>query len=245
MTPDIGFFTVEKAGSTSAENEDRAAWSVGSSAVRVAIADGATESSYSDLWADALVSAWIAGKEPEVGAGLLAAARATWSDRLPDLESLPWYAQAKLEEGSHATFAGLQLSLRGKRMRWRAQIVGDCEVFVLKPKGSLQLTRCEPLKSPADFGYHPDLLTTAERDSIPVPVAMATGRVRWPFEIWLCTDAFAAACLAAAVDGNPSWDDWAAAMEQQDSFRYLVDRWRSTGAMRNDDTTVCRIRAAG
>ena len=245
MTPDIGIFSVEKAGSTTAENEDRAAWSVGSSAIRVAIADGATESSYSDLWADALVHAWIAGERPELGAGLLAHAKAKWSERLPDMESLPWYAQAKLEEGSHATFAGVQLSLRGKRMRWRAQIVGDCELFVLKARGSLRLKRCEPLKSPADFGYQPDLLTTTAGGSTAVPVAMVTGRVRWPFEIWLCTDAFAAACLAAALDGNPPWDEWATAMEEPDAFRHLVDQWRSTGAMRNDDTTVCRIRAAG
>jgi len=242
MMPDVAIFSVEKAGSTTAENEDRAAWSISARAARVAIADGATESSYSDVWAEALVRTWISDTSPGIGPGFVDAARAKWNERLPDIEALPWYAQAKLEEGSHATFAGFHLRTNARRMRWRAEIVGDCEIFIFKTRGSLHLTRCEPLKDAADFGYHPNLIGTSPSAPTAVPV-VATGRLRSPFEIWLATDAFAAACLEAASHGREPWEEWAAAMDEPNSFGEVVAQWRSAGAMRNDDTTVCRIRA--
>jgi hypothetical protein len=242
MTLDIGVFSVEKAGSTATENEDRAAWSLSASAATVAIADGATESSYSDIWAEALVGTWIGESSQQINSSFLRAARAAWNERLPDIAGLPWYAQAKLEQGSHATFAGLHLRIQARRLRWRAEIVGDCEIFVFKIRKSLHLARCEPAKAAAEFGYHPDLLGTSPSTPRVVPM-VATGRLREPFEIWLTTDAFAAACLGAVAEGRNPWNDWAAAMDEPNMFRNVVDSWRTSGALRNDDTTVCRVRA--
>jgi hypothetical protein len=241
MTLHVARRTVAKAGNDESENEDRALWVSDGDRLRVAVADGATEASFSDLWADALVSSWIRGQAREIDDGFLQEARARWLASLPDIGSLPWYAQAKLEEGSHATFACLTISASPLRRRWSAQVIGDCQLFVLKRRKGLVPLRAAPAAKSSDFGYHPSLVPSEPGTWAQLSPIKLNGRIRPPFEMWLTTDAFAEACLAAAERGKPEWDDWAEALAEPDEFRAKVDDARLRGRMRNDDTTVCRI----
>src|SRR5712691_3925370 len=99
-------FWAAKAGNDAADYEDAFA---GDPAVgRFAVADGATESSFAAEWARLLAEDFVACRTGGADA---------WLKRLPAVQeqwwavvgpkSLPWYAEAKREEGAFATFLGL------------------------------------------------------------------------------------------------------------------------------------------
>jgi hypothetical protein len=228
--------SVAKAGQDASENEDAAASHVGA-ALRVAIADGATESAFSREWAQSIVRAWV-----DAGGGIvdsLQAARDAWSAGIPPTASLPWYGQAKLEAGSHATVATLTIASRARRHDWRAEFVGDCEAFVFSSGPPFALRRAIPFGGPEPFGTTPDLASTLP--GVPPATWSARGYVRGPAEIWLATDALAHALLREHRRGRSSWTTWREAMSDEGDFADLVDSWRSDGRMRNDDVTVARV----
>src|SRR5262249_29703926 len=97
---------------------------------RCAVCDGATETSFSGLWADILAQAYVAENDN------LAEHRATWSKTLSGKE-LPWYAEQKLSDGAFAAISGLEISERTTRsgvrqIRWSARSLGDCCVFQVR-----------------------------------------------------------------------------------------------------------------
>lgn len=235
--------SVQKAGNPVEENDDWVDARRAGSRIRAAVADGATEATFSDLWAESLVTAWLNATDAGISPAVLSDAREAWASRLPPVDSMPWYARAKLEEGSFAALAGVEVRIRRGRAYWTASTVGDCEMFVLKRSRRLWLRRAEPAKLAREFGYHPDLLATSTDATRRTAPRIFNGRVRAPFELWIASDAFAEACLSAYERSEPSWDHWSAALESDQSFRAAVDAARESGQMRNDDTTVCRLRA--
>jgi len=241
----IGLSTrsVQKAGNPEEENDDWVGARRTGNRIRAAVADGATEATFSDLWAESLVTAWLSSTAVDISQAVLSNAREAWASRLPPTDSMPWYAQAKLEEGSFAALAGVEVRIRRGRAYWTASIVGDCEMFLLKRSRRLWLRRAEPAKLAGEFGYHPELLATSTQASRHTAPRTFNGRVRAPFELWIASDAFAEACLSAYERSEPSWDYWSAALESDQAFRAAVDAARETGELRNDDTTVCRLRA--
>lgn len=231
-----------KAGNSNDENEDRAAFRLQGDQLRLAIADGATESSFSGSWAKALVRTWTETEHQSLDRAYLATARQSWVTGLPDPERLSWYAQEKLEMGSHASLACLTMTARRRGFAWSGHLVGDCEVFVLKGRRRLWLRRRAPIVRASDFGYAPRLVSTQPYSwDEPMPGPLK-GRVHDPFELWLTTDAFAHSCLAATESGQAPWSKWGKALETADAFAEEVDRARQNGQMRNDDVTVLRVR---
>jgi hypothetical protein len=241
MTLRVVVRTVHKAGNRPDENEDAAGFAGSSQRLRLAVADGATEASFSDLWARALVDAWVAKSVTGLGAGILEEARSAWSARLPAYDRLPWHAQEKLALGAHAALACIAISEGQHVTRWIGQVVGDCEVFVLKGREHLWLRRSAPYSTSAAFGYHPNLVSTAPATWSTLRTLGLRGRMRPPFEFWVVTDAFAHSCLAAAERGSPPWDAWADALADADLFNSRVEALRSSGELRNDDVTVVRV----
>ena len=241
MIPSVIIQTTQKGGNDKGENEDRGAFRIESPRLRLAVADGATESSFSDLWAEALVNVAVDGSPIRPSDPIdYGAALERYRSGLPSAESLPWYAQAKLAAGSHAALA-LALIVEGQSgYRWRAQVIGDCQLFVLKPKHRYRLIRASPAASASAFGFHPALVPTVPSQWGSLPIVNASGRLHRPFELWLTTDALAHSCLAEHEAGRSPWAEWAAASESPDAFEGLVARKRADGAMRNDDVTLVR-----
>src|SRR5579862_2824599 len=104
-------FWMPKEGNTLAEYED-AFWprekQIGDTfPLRLAVADGATETSFSGLWARLLVAAYGRGRLAE---GNLQSAldqiRHVWR-RAVGQKPLPWYAEEKLRSGAYASLLGL------------------------------------------------------------------------------------------------------------------------------------------
>src|SRR5438034_645216 len=89
--------------------------------VRLAIADGSTESSYSGPWARLLVEHYGSahGGYPFVGRTWRRLQQKWWAGVQRD--DLPWYAAEKLEQGAYATFLGVTLQAEKRdehQARW-------------------------------------------------------------------------------------------------------------------------------
>ena len=97
-------FWLPKAGNTPAEYED-AFWPRhycldSSGPVRLAVADGATETSFSGLWARLLVAAYGRGRlTVDENEPALRRIRRIWK-RAVGQKPLPWYAEEKLRSGA-------------------------------------------------------------------------------------------------------------------------------------------------
>lgn len=227
-----------KLGNAASEYEDAfwpAAGRVG--ADRFAVADGATESSYSREWAEALVAQY--------------GTRAPWKPNfirsLPELQdawrsrrdgaSLPWFAEMKIQQGAYAAFLGVRLLPRNGRVRLHALAAGDCELVHLtggRPHCAF------PLRHSREFGIHPELIGTWTDSS--AARHMITGRredVRVGDRLLLMTDALAAWFLREDEDGRRPWETLDSfGGDGQAAFGDWVDSARRTGEMRNDDVTL-------
>src|SRR5258708_38578813 len=71
---------------------------------RFPIADGASESSFAAPWARLLVEGFLDPRiRPDRATGWVEALERRWSETV-DALALPWYAEAKREQGAFATF---------------------------------------------------------------------------------------------------------------------------------------------
>ena len=231
-----------KAGSTEAEYEDAFGAAPGRLASSLfAVADGATESSYSREWAEALVTSYRDGaswKPSFVRA--LPSLQSRWrADHLARTSS--WYAEQKVQQGAFAAFLGVRLLPRDGHYRLHGLAVGDCELAHLSG-GAVHCTF--PLAHSADFGIHPVLIGTGS------PVSeireMARGRredVHSGDVLLLMSDAIAAWFLGATERGEEPWHQ-VLALEpgDADDFRRWVDGLWASGRMRNDDVTLGIVR---
>jgi len=222
-------FSRPKAGHAPEEYEDAAAVGDERWPLRAAVADGATETSYSRVWAEILTS-----KATDDGVASveeletkLPQWQAEWdrdvSERVADM---PWYGAEKAADGAFATLLSLSIHEDGT---WDAMAVGDCVLFRLSDE---ELQTAWPVDNPQAFDHHPDLLPSRKGQDVPTPDT-TSGE-------WETGDAFILATDAAA-----EWllrTDPAAVLEFDDSrFRLATDSARGTGGLRNDDCTIALL----
>jgi hypothetical protein len=221
-------YRVAKDGHAAAECEDACAADPATG--RFAIADGASESAFAGAWAEALAQGYVA--HPGPWSAWLAAARAAWHDRFAD-QPMPWYVEAKFEQGAFATLLGL--SVRGRS--WRAGAVGDSCLFHVRDNG---LGRAFPIKRSTDFNNAPALI--ASRSGAPRCKRRWT-RGRWqPGEtLLLMTDALAQWFLQEVEAGRQPWAPLMG-IESLETFAAVVGELRATDRLRNDDSTLAWAR---
>lgn len=211
-----------KRGHRADENEDAAAGPAERrGAARAAVADGATESAFAGVWAQALAEAWV--KYGQMAAAVEAARSALAAHVAERTPSLAWYAAAKVEEGAFATLLGLEVRRDGG---WSAEAIGDTCLFQLRGDETV-LTW--PFSDPDAFSNRPALL--GSQIETPTP-EKASGRWEAGDRFLLGTDALAAFLLrhgpAATLDLGA------------DAFAAFVEDARERG-MRNDDVTLVEI----
>ncbi len=240
----IDAFSCPKAGNRRDESEDAGAGRGSDShrAARVAVCDGATEASYSALWAALLAQSWVRSRAggPDFPARL-GPARRLWARKVRG-RRLPWYAEEKARRGAYAAFLGVALVPRTGA--FRAVAVGDCILFLLRGLGpDLRLLRAFPLDRADDFGSSPFLLGSIARpDDDPSPhVRAAEGVVPGDGLLLLASDALSAWLLRREEQGRPAWDA-VSPLGVQDAldFEALVGEAREDGC-RNDDMTLVRV----
>jgi hypothetical protein len=128
---------------------------------RFAVADGATETSFSGEWARLLVEAYVANgpRRPKALHKIVDQCGMQWAQEVM-ARPLSWFAEEKAQRGSFATLLGLSLSQSGKGReggRWTALAVGDSCLFQVRDH---QLVTAFPVEGADSFGYHPLLLST-------------------------------------------------------------------------------------
>lgn len=209
---------------------------------RCAVADGATETSFSGQWARLLCTAYV---QNTLDLTNLADLQKNWFDEVSG-KDLPWYAEEKLASGAFATIVGLSLKEERKAINWSVSALGDSCFFHLRDNKVLQST---PLSKWEDFSYSPALLSTRQESNVGVVETLVEtkGQALKGDILYLMTDAVSKWFLhKTAVDG-----DAIALLEKiadLEEFQTLVDEQRSVKEadgrpmMPNDDVTWTRIR---
>ena len=245
---------LHKAGNAAAEYEDAYdyGWSPDGSArqFRCAVADGATEASFSALWATKLVRAYC---KAEVGALSLAGSLETlqqeWLAQV-SAASPPaqWYVEEKLKYGAFSALVGLTLQVKsagGEESRaggWQALAVGDSCLFQVR--GEELLVRF-PLTSSGEFNNRPFLLSSnpAGNDALSEHTHTSVGDWRAGDCFYLMTDALAHWFLQSYERGGRPWQTLARLDDGTGGavFAEFISAERSARALRNDDVTVLSV----
>ncbi len=215
---------------------------------RFAVADGASESAFARAWAMLLVEGFVDSPlaQPRPLEEWLPPLQEQWL-READTGALPWYAEAKLQEGAFATFLGLVIESTGvlhwRRMVWRALAVGDSCLFHVSAG---QLVRNFPLQHSAEFGNTPWLV--GSRPEAPQRLQQwqrtAAGDCRAGDSLWLLTDALAQWFLRQVEQGARPWDELEplrANPEPEPAFARWLEGLRDRGEIRNDDVTLLAV----
>jgi hypothetical protein len=197
-----------------------------------ALSDGASESFDPAQWARVLVDFYLANRL--VDERWLTAACKMYG-RMHDREVMSWSRQAAYDRGSFATLLGVTLDPSGRRASVTA--IGD-SLAVLADGGAL--VDSYPYTDASEFDKNPLLLATVPMKNQPLMErGLASFRREWNLSqladpvIFCMTDA-----LGAWVLADPSRIVDLRDLKTRLSFKALVDRERTVGRMRRDDTTL-------
>jgi hypothetical protein len=259
VVPSVTAFRLPKNGYTMEECEDALHFSVES--LRFAIADGATESSFADRWANSLVQQYIA--DPPFGLPPSEDTLQFWLIPMQEewhrgigWANLPWYAQEKAERGAYAAFLGLEFgshgtlwqkivgrTLSGEELMWHAFAVGDSNMFQVRND---DLIASFPLEKAEQFNSRPILLASnmANNSSALKDIRSANGGVKTGDLFMLATDALAKWFLARREAGEKPWQALLA-LQSESEFAAFVDNIRKKQSLRNDDTTLVILKFGG
>jgi len=230
---------VPKAGYSEDEYEDAVA--ADASSGRLAMADGATESSFSRQWAEELTSAFVtrppkSGRKRHIRSWLRELC-SQWGSRMT-FDGMAWYAQEKGKLGAFATLLAVTLNLQARR--WYAWAVGDCNLF--KYDDTLgDITRFFPLKEASQFGVSPPLLCSVARrnESAFRGLQRTWGKFNDATTLLVASDALAHWIL---MDLESEGERWRRLLDRQsEAFSSLVEELRNERLMRNDDATLVLV----
>lgn len=207
-----------------------------------AIADGASEGSYSQVWAGMLVrsfceadaAAWQGGEF----ASWIEQCQREWSQWQQDLvqKDLPWFTREKLRHGSFATFLGVVLAER----EWHAFACGDSCLLAVRDDrfiGSFPIAQSE------HFDNMPALVASS-RPTLTDRLRLGAGDAQTGDRIYLASDALAHWFLSTAENGDRPWTILDA-IDSDEAFALLVSDERQQGRLRNDDVTMVALEVAG
>ncbi len=211
---------------------------------RFAVADGATEASFSGLWAQMLARACGRGKiRPEnFFAALTPLQDAWWAEvgRIP----LPWYAEEKLRSGAFSSLLGLSLKQRRQdgQVAWTAMAVGDTCLFIVRDH---ELITSFPIHAAEAFDNSPHLISSVPARNLALDSALCreSGLARAGDRFYLATDALACWILARHEEGAEPWNvlDDLARDDCQERFAGWMADERRGHRIRNDDVTLLRF----
>lgn len=217
---------------------------------RWAVADGATEASYSRQWARALVRAFAGGTlRAATFAADVERMRLQWQRALQRHQRSrpqPWYAAQKASLGAFAALVGLELhgADADGPARWAAVAVGDSNLFLLRGG---ELVTAFPLTRADQFSNGPFLVgSNAPLGENPLAraVARSSGELIAGDVFVLASDALACWLLRGHERGERPWQQLAA-LPQGDAgpaaFAALVAELRADGSLHNDDVTCLRV----
>lgn len=241
-------FWLPKAGNVAAEYED-AFWPpkrlrARKARIRLAVADGATETSYSGLWARQLVEAFGRGRmRPDTLCKDLAPLQERWRHEVYS-KPLPWYTEENLRSGTFASFLGVTFTARSSNRHqgdWHALAIGDC--CVAQVRGNIVLASF-PLETAADFNNRPCLLSSDPSITAVIEDRIRTFEGTWVTDdtFFLMTDAIAHWFYRESERGGSPWNTLRDldTTDEPKPFPEWISDLRMKGAIKNDDVTLYR-----
>jgi len=243
---DVEVFALPKLGARAEEYEDAASatgrFHLSGSNFSFAIADGATEASFSGLWARLLVDGYTSDSTIAPLMDIVTRAAEKWTKNV-GMRALPWYAEQKAASGAFAALLGLKVeaSLDAEREQivFFAEAVGDC--CLIHVRGGAFLTAF-PLDRSDDFNSNPSLLATRAELNCEDQIHRTSGSCNPDDMLLLMSDAIARWFLAESENGGQPWEQ-IRDLETSEGllFEDLVCTLRASRVLKNDDTTLMRI----
>ena len=221
-------FVLQKAGNHSTECEDIWDYYHGDRRIAIALADGATESSFAKEWAGELVRNWVGQQESSLK-DWMQRSQISWRQWLGTQE-LSWFAKRKAAHGAFATFLSLRVL---DDLSWQAHAVGDSCLFLVRDR---QLCQSFPLHHSHEFSHRPQLLGS-DRAFAETQILQTQGSVQLGDRFYLTTDAIACWILRQLETRQNPW----VKLEQiqtQELFVHWVSELRDRLEIANDDTTL-------
>lgn len=199
-----------------------------------AVADGATETSFSGLWAKILVDAFVEKRFSHFDQGSIQELSHSWRSQIAERthgKPLSWYAEEKLRNGAYASLMGLHIKQDGW---WSAVCVGDSCLFQLCPARGV---RAFPYTDPMQFNNRPMLISTNSVSNAQVTSKVARGKWKEGDCFLLMTDALAHYFM---LDKRMK-SKLVPSILDQDEFEKIIDDARQARACRNDDVTLVKV----
>ncbi len=230
-----------KRGNTNDEYEDAAAPSESvdqnTDKFRCAVADGATETSFSALWAKLLVDGFISGADRND-------LKKQWHQSLAN-KQLEWYAEQKAESGAYAALVGLTIQGSGDGGSWEAEAIGDCCLMMVRDGSFIEKF---PLTESEQFNNSPCLLSSTPGEEAELEETLVKISGNWqPGDVfYLMSDAIARWTYKRQEEHGDALF-WLKSMLEQKDIEELAEVQRtlidadSRPLMRNDDVTLMRV----
>jgi hypothetical protein len=254
VDPSVQVFWLPKQGNTAEEYEDAFAYSNS----HFAVADGATESSFAERWAQSLVESFIS--RPIVWNShsvpldqWLSPLQEEWQKEI-QWDRLPWFAEEKARVGAFSTFLGVCFNENGhprKRSwfrnwfggkessyQWQAMAVGDSCLFQIRNN---QLLTAFPLNKVEQFTNRPYLIcSNPQRNTgLSEQLQLAQGDYQEDDLFLMMTDAMAEWFIHRHLAQEKPWET-VLQIRDQDDFEQLISQQRLNCQIRNDDMTLMR-----
>lgn len=242
-------FSICKDGNREEENEDAVYPIMASgSALRAdsfscAMADGATQASFSKLWANLLVKE--TGNSQNLNQDLsqsLFSAHARWKEQLNSLK-MPWPAEVKMQQGAHSTLLWFHIWHRNGKgplndlppRGWTANAVGDTCVF--------QITRGKssegfPFTTTEQFSNSPDLISTNSLHRARLTQRSTNGTWQKGDYFLIASDALADWLIRNLVAQKTTWTAVHDQMTSLVRYQNWIRALRKHSLIKNDDTTL-------
>lgn len=253
MEPSVQVFSLPKRGNTAEEYEDASAHSTH----RFAVADGATESSFAERWAQGLVKTFVESPPDHIRnhniplEAWLRPLQQQWHSSIP-WERLPWYAEEKARGGAFSSLCAVEITPAPSRFRWidlfkrrkgttwHAFSVGDSCFFHIRADA---LLKAFPFERSEQFNSRPLLISSNPNRNQAVwkNIQQAEGDCKAGDIFILTTDALGAWFLKEHETGNKPWNKLLD-LKDASEFNLFIHELRVKCLLRNDDTTLVTCR---
>lgn len=253
-------FWLPKQGNSSEEYEDAFfpidTTELSGTTVRVAIADGASEGTFSGTWSRLLVKHFCRNgfAEADFSHQLNAKMVPIWERLKRDYierrereeRPLQWFEEPGLDKGAFSTLLGLTIEESKKSRKWRLLALGDSCLFQLRAN---VIITALPLDKSEDFTNHPLLIGSNPLYNTEIGQHLVVSEGDWMGgdQFFLMTDALAEWFLRLYEAGEQPWrlvhdldsDD------PHTNFAKWIEFLRVEKKLHNDDVTLVHLEIPG
>jgi serine/threonine protein phosphatase PrpC len=247
--------SVPKGGNLASENEDAMHPELGfgegkfnsGQPLKFVLADGATQTSFSGLWAQNIVEIFPKYSITKPNFFLaISEAQDAWQKSIKSME-LPWHAEEKVKKGAFATIIWVEINndplINGGTITWKALSVGDSCLFLLRNHFTF-LTF--PIQDHNEFRNNPVIIPSRKEhlQSLDGNIKKAYGTLRQNDQIVLASDALAEWILKNCSN-NPgvikSFLESIKSPNAMNNFSTRISLMRKNREIKNDDTSIILI----